>query len=210
MLDLGVIGLQSIDPFLSGGNGLGFGQVHQAQLGQLAGAPDGIGQLPAQLLGVHLAQGRLLMERSPLGRYAPDAPMGLVSVGVTERCLIMSDDRVEPVGKIDCAVGSHVQVDGTKGVVGGGKERGQGLQPVSGAIDGWAKTGDVAGVVTGDKEVALQVVGKMRRIDDLDAHRFDLGFPDSHGAPPVPSTDMVGVHQTGQQFTDTGAVALDE
>ena len=36
VLEVRIIGLQSIDPFLNGGKGLGFRQVHQAQLGQNA------------------------------------------------------------------------------------------------------------------------------------------------------------------------------
>ncbi len=122
----------------------------------------------------------------------------------------MSDDRVEPIGEVDGSVGPHVQIDGAEGVMGGREERFQGLQPVTGSFDGWAQTGEVSGVVSGDEEVALQVVGKVRRVDDLDAHRLDLGLPDGHGSSPKASADMVGVHQTGQQFADTGAVALDE
>ena len=170
VLEVRIIGLQSIDPFLNGGKGLGFRQVHQAQLGQLTRAAYGIGQLPAQLIGVHLGQGRLLMERAPLGRDAPDAAMGLVAVGMAKRGLIMSDDRVEPVGEVDGSIGSHVQIDGTEGVMGGREERFQRLQPVAGSVDGWAQTREVARVIAGDEEVALQVVGEVGRVDDLDAH----------------------------------------
>ncbi len=53
-LEIRIIGLQSIDPFLNCGDGLGFRQVHQAKFGQLTGAAYGIGQLPAQLVGAHL------------------------------------------------------------------------------------------------------------------------------------------------------------
>ena len=78
------------------------------------------------------------MERSPLGRDPPNTSVRLVAVGMAERSLVMSDDRVEPVGEVDGAVRSHVQVDGTKGIVRGSEERGQGLQTVTGTVDGWA------------------------------------------------------------------------
>ena len=90
------------------------------------------------------------------------------------------------------------------------EERFQGLQPVAGSVDGWAQTGEVTSVIAGDQEVALQVVGEVGRVDDLDAHRLDLGLPDGHASSPKASADVVGVHQTGQQFADAGAIALDE
>ena len=81
VLEVRIIGLQSIDPFLNGGKGLGFRQVHQAQLGRLTRAAYGIGQLPAQLIGGHLGQGRLFMERPPFGGDARMRPWVLSRLG---------------------------------------------------------------------------------------------------------------------------------
>ena len=66
---------------------------------------------------IHLGQRRRLEQRLALGRDAPNAAVLFVAVRMSQRSLVMADDRVEPIGDVQRAVGAGVQVHGAERVV---------------------------------------------------------------------------------------------
>ena len=80
---------------------------------------------------------------------------------------------------------------------------------MAGAIGRPAEAVDDVSEVTRDQHIALDIVRKVRRLGELDDHRFDLSLADGHPAAPL-AADELGLHHAWQQFGDARAVALDE
>ena len=56
VLEPRIVRLASIDPLSDGGNGLGFRQIHQAQLGEFTCPSQRFSELFAKLRGIHFSQ----------------------------------------------------------------------------------------------------------------------------------------------------------
>ena len=122
----------------------------------------------------------------------------------------MADDRIEPIGDVQRAIGAGIQVHGAKRVVRGGEDGHEGFQLVARAVHAGTQPRDVAREITGDEKVALQILGQMRRVDNLDDHRFDFRGANLHRAAPVTTDNLLAGHHARQQLADAGPVAFDK
>ena len=73
-----------------------------------------------------------------------------------------------------------------------------------------AQSGDVACKITGNQKIALQILGQMRRVNNLDDHRLDFRAANLHCTAPVAANDLLAGHHARQQFADAGAVAFNK
>ena len=84
----------------------GRGALHRA-------AVAGPGAHPPRL------RGRQREQRLAFGCNPPNATVYFVTVRMSQRGLVMADDRVEPIGDIQCTIGAGIEVHGAKSVVSG-------------------------------------------------------------------------------------------
>ena len=104
---LGHPGIGSFEDF-------GLGRIEKHALGLVAGPALRGAELIHELLRGHGREIGLLHARMTFGRDAPDAAMRAVAAGIGITGLVVTDDRIEPVGDIDCAIGTDADIDRAK------------------------------------------------------------------------------------------------
>ena len=116
------------------------------------------------------------------GRFAafggepPDAAVGVVAAFVAEVDLAVLDDRVVPVGDVECAVGAHLEVDGAERAVGAGDDVAELLGGEAGGVVGDLEAIDaVAAEVAGD-EIALPFGREVAAADDFETAVLGLAW----------------------------------
>lgn len=111
-------------------------------------------------------------EGSAFGGDAPDASVGVIAAGIAEVDFAVLNDGVVPVGDINCAVGTHFDVDGAEGDVRGFDEFGLFAGGISGGTFGEDEAADAVGAEIVGDDVSLPIGGEMGSADDFDATMF--------------------------------------
>ena len=108
------------------------------------------------------------------GDHAPDAAMFLVAARVAKIHLAVLNNRIRPVGDVKRAVRSELHVDGSEGDVGGAQQVGHFLRLKAGAGLAVFEMHDAMRAEIARDEVALPIVGELRRADDFEAGELGI------------------------------------
>src|SRR5216117_834940 len=98
--------------------------------------------------------------------------MGLVAIRMTEARLVMADNRVVPVAKIERAVRAKLCIHGTEAAAGGLEQWRQVFEGEPGAVVPDSQGPQSIVDVTANDEHALPRVGKVRGADNVAAARL--------------------------------------
>ena len=126
--ELFVLGILRVETFDPRGNG----RNHGLRLGRLQQPPDLIPLPPLRAAEFFQQLGRAetlqigeRAQRSILCGHPPDPAMFLVSIRMPIGGLIVADDRVVPIGHVECAIGPNSHIDGAKATVIRNDQRGK-------------------------------------------------------------------------------------
>ena len=121
MLELRLISIEATKPFLGGRENLPGRSRSEFDTGAVTGPVFGLLQQIEEFIDGLPRDFGGLQQRPAFVVYPIDPAMRGISVRITEVVLHVSDDRVDPVQKIDRAIGADLEVGGTEHRVGGRK-----------------------------------------------------------------------------------------
>ena len=167
--------LEGGDPGVEGGNDVGGGTFEEEPFRLVLRPSFPAVELCEEIRHACAGERRRSNEGSVLCRDAPDTTVFFIPIRMAIRGLVMTDDRIVPIGDVKGAVGSDPNLDGSEDVVFGLDDIGEEL--------GGVKTGLVivvqgvllegVAVITADDGAALHLFGEVAALKELHADLFD-------------------------------------
>ena len=137
---------------------------------------------PGQRSHANRKRREVLRQLPVLRRQPPDPAVLFVAVGMTKRRLVVADDRVEPIGDVDRAVGTDPDFDRPETFMARHQQFDRFDPGVPGTVFHEREGGDPMRVVAGDEDVMLEPVRQVRGLDVFARHRLAGRDPDAgHG-----------------------------